>query len=99
MNGQKVPPVRHYVLVWIGLMLLLFLTLGSAYVPMGAFNAVANLGIATAKMLLVVVFFMHLNQASSLVRLFAAVGVVWLGLLLGLSLAELLTRNPVPAPW
>ncbi len=99
MNGQKVPSVKSYLLVWVGLLVLLFTSLGSAYIKMGAFNVVANLSVAVCKMMLVVVFFMHLRRASALVRLFSAVGLVWLMFLFGLSLADFLTRHRVPAPW
>ena len=99
MNAASVPPIRRYLLVWIVLLILLFLSLGSAYVQMGALNVVANLSIAVIKMLLVALFFMHLKHASPLIRIVSVVGLVWLLLMFGLSLADFLTRNPVPPPW
>jgi len=38
-----------YVLTWLGLMALLALTFGSAYLPMGAWNSAANMAISCAK--------------------------------------------------
>jgi len=68
---------------------LLGLTLGSAYVPMGWFNVTVNLGVSVAKMLLVMTFFMHLRNASALVRIFSGIGFLWLLALLVLSLIDL----------
>jgi cytochrome c oxidase subunit 4 len=99
MKGREVPEVRTYLVVWVGLLTLLTLTLGSAYVPMGTLNTVANLGIAVAKAALVMLFYMHLRQSSGLTRLFAVAGFVWLGLLIGLTLTDVLTRAVPPAPW
>lgn len=98
MNAQ-VASTRSYLLVWAALMLLLGLTLGSAYIAMGMFNIVMNVGVAVAKMLLVMIFFMHLRHASSLIRIFAAVGFVWLLVLLVLTVADYLSRIHVVPPW
>jgi cytochrome c oxidase subunit 4 len=99
MKAESPPSVGRYLLVWVGLLALLFSSLGSAYVQMGAFNTVANLGIAACKMLLVALFFMHLNRASPLIRIVSGVGLVWVLIMLGLSLSDFLTRIPVPPPW
>jgi cytochrome c oxidase subunit 4 len=73
-------------------MALLGLTLGSAFVPMGAFNTAVNLAIATAKALLVAIFFMHLRHASGLNRVASTLGLLWLALLLVLTVADFLAR-------
>lgn len=97
--NEKVASIRSYMLVWAGLMLLLGLTLGSAYIQMGPFNAVVNIGVALAKMLLVMIFFMHLRHATPLVRVFSMVGLLWLLVLLVLSLSDYLFRVRVEPPW
>ena len=99
MKHHNVPAVGSFVLVWAAQLALLFISLGSAYLSLGSFNVVANLGLAAVQMLLGALFFMHLKDASALVRMFSAVGLVWLLLLFGLTLADFLTRHPVPAPW
>ncbi len=99
MSERNVPTVMSFTLVWVAQMILIFVSLGSAYVPMGPFNLVSNLGMSFVQMLLGALFFMHLKGASPLIRLFSAVGLVWLLLMFGLSLADFLTRNVVPAPW
>ncbi len=92
-------PVKTYVWSWVGLIALLALTLGSAFIPMGLFNGVVNLAIAALKALVVAVFFMHLRHASGLLRLAAVIGLFMLGLLVVLSSADYATRHIAPAPW
>lgn len=88
-----------YVVVWLGLMILLALTLASSYIPMGPWNTAANLGISCAKALLIALYFMHLRQAGALLRIAAVVGLLWLALLFGLSWSDMGTRSISPAPW
>jgi cytochrome c oxidase subunit 4 len=83
-------------LVWAALLALLALTVGSAYVPMGAFNTVTNLGIAAAKAGLVAVFFMGLRRPDPLLRLAAAAAFFWLLIMFALTLSDFLTRSPGP---
>ncbi|HEY1288465.1 MAG TPA: cytochrome C oxidase subunit IV family protein [Burkholderiales bacterium] len=88
-----------YVLTWLGLMALLALTFGSAYLPMGPWNSATNMAISCLKALLIAVFFMHLRQAGALLRLAACIGLLWLALLFGLSWTDFGTRTLSPAPW
>jgi cytochrome c oxidase subunit 4 len=81
-----------YVLTWLALMALLALTLGSAYLPMGAWNSVANMAISCAKALLIAVFFMHLRHAGALLRIAAFTALLWLALLFCLSWTDLAYR-------
>ena len=50
------------------------------------------LAIASTKAVLVALFFMHLRHAERLVWIFAGVGLLWLFILLGLTLADFDTR-------
>ena len=92
MIRHPVAAAGSYVLVWIGLLILLALTLGSAYLPLGWLNGVVNLAIAVAKALLVMTFFMHLRSSHYVLRIAAAAGFFWLAILIGLSLSDFLTR-------
>ena len=80
-------------LIWLALMLLLGLTVGSAYVPLGVGNGLVNYGVAVTKAALVVIFFMHLDRSRALVRLAALCGLFWLMFLFSLSLGDYLTRD------
>jgi cytochrome c oxidase subunit IV len=81
-------------LVWAALLVLLGITVGGAYVPLGPFNTVLALAIAAAKAALVFIFFMHLTRSSALLRLAAVAGLFWLIFLFSLSLSDYFTR-----PW
>lgn len=92
MIAHPVPPARTYVLVWVALIVLLLVTLGSAYVQLGRLNSAINLAVAVVKALLVVFFFMHLRSSHSVLRIVAAAGFFWLAILIGLSLTDFLAR-------
>jgi len=88
-----------YFLTWVALMVFLALTLGSSYIPMGAWNSPTNIAISCAKALLIAVFFMHLRHAGALLRIAALTALIWLALLFGLSGSDYLTRGISAAPW
>lgn len=77
-------------------MLLLALTWSVAYVDLGAFNVIVALAIAIVKAILVALFFMHIKGSSAVLRLAAAVGVIWLMIMLALTLSDYFTRGWVP---
>jgi cytochrome c oxidase subunit 4 len=93
------PRTRAYALTWAALLALLAATFGLAHLRLGVWNPVASLAIAAVKALLVACIFMRLRRASALVALFAAVGLVMLAILLGLSFSDYATRTISPAPW
>ncbi len=78
--------------VWIGLLLLLLASVGYAYLPGGPAKLPVGLLIAAAKVALIAEIFMELRKASPLVRVAAAAGAFWLGLLFLFSFADFLTR-------
>lgn len=86
-----------YFLTWLALMVLLALTTASSFIPMGAWNTVANMGISCAKALLIALFFMHLRGAGALLRIAAITGLLWLAILFSLSWTDLGTRPSAPA--
>lgn len=91
---MKTASLRVYVGTWVALMVLFALTLGSSFVPLHGFNTALNVAIAVAKAALVAIIFMRLRASSALVRLVALAGVVWLLILIGLSLTDVLSRSP-----
>lgn len=96
-----VVPISTYVLVFLALMVGTALTTGVAYIDMGRWNTVAALTIAVIKMLLVVLFFMHVKYATGLTRIVILAGFFWLGIMITLSCADELTRvwEMNPAGW
>jgi cytochrome c oxidase subunit 4 len=92
-------PLRTYWLIFYWLMGLLVATVLAAQVNLDrllpGLNLIVAMIIATAKGLLVVLFFMHVKQASKLTWLFASAAFVWLGILMFLSFNDYLLRDPI----
>ena len=84
---------RRPLLVWFALLVLLGITVGSAYIPLGVGNGIINYSIAAAKAALVLIFFMHLDRARALLRLAALSGIFWVLFLFSLSFGDYLTRD------
>jgi cytochrome c oxidase subunit 4 len=79
--------------VWIALLVLLAITVATAYVPLGAFNTILNMGIAAAKVALIVLFFMKILASRPLIQLASVVGLFWLILMFALTAGDYLTRS------
>ena len=95
-SAVRTHPARIYWRNCAALMLLLALTWCIGYADLGMFNLIIALAIAIIKALLVALFFMHLKSGNSLLRLAAAVGAIWLLILLSLTLSDYFTRGWVP---
>jgi cytochrome c oxidase subunit 4 len=91
--------VRRLGAAWLGLLLLLAASLGSAYIPLGIGNFVAGIAIAAIKTGIVVVVFMQLPGALPATRIAAAMGVAVLLVLAALSGVDYATRRVEPAAW
>ncbi len=92
LTSDHIVPVKVYFGVAGGLYVLLILTVAISLIDLGSLNIVAALAIAVAKMLLVVLFFMHVRWSSRMVWLFASGGLVWLGIMFMLTMADFLSR-------
>ena len=84
--------------VWLGLLALMALTTGMAFVPLGAGNLPLALAIAIAKALLVLWFFMELKGSAGLTRIVAAAGFFWLLIFVTLTWADFGHRHDVHVP-
>jgi cytochrome c oxidase subunit IV len=78
--------------VGLALLLLLALTIGLANVNLGRWNLVAAMAIATAKLALIALYFMHLRFSGKTLWVFAGAGFFWFLVMVGLSLSDYLTR-------
>ncbi|MBM0206753.1 cytochrome C oxidase subunit IV family protein [Micromonospora sp. STR1s_5] len=83
---------RRNLVIWGALMALLIITLVAAYIPLGPANTAIGVAIAAAKAGLVLMLFMELVKAKSLIRLAAVSGLVFVTVLFALSLADVLSR-------
>ncbi len=96
MNDGPSAPQMLYVVVWLALLGLLLVNLGTAYLPLGRLNGLLNLAVALFMAALVMMYSMHLRDSGVLIRITAAAGFVFLAILIGLSLTDFLTRTNVP---
>jgi cytochrome c oxidase subunit IV len=97
-NDADLARHAHRVLVaWLALLALMFASLGSAYLSMGALNPIAGLAIAAVKSAIVIAFFMGLARASGMVRIVAATGLATWALLAALAGVDYATRRIEPA--
>src|SRR5579883_783768 len=94
--SSPVIPRKIFIRVWVALLALLALTWVLAQLNLGRFNAVAALTIAVLKMLLVILYFMHVRYSTRLTWIFVAAGFIWLLIMLDLTLSDYFTRGLVP---
>ncbi len=80
------------VAVWAILVLSALVSLEAAYRPLGALNAVVNLVIAAAMVILLWLFLMDLVGSRVLIRLIAAAGLLWLSFMFALTFSDYLFR-------
>src|SRR5678816_3626172 len=93
MSAGHVAPKSLYYMIFGALMIGTALTVGAAFVDMGAFNNVVMLTIACTKAFLVVLFFMHVRWSSRLTWVVAASGFFWLLIVFGITMTDYLTRG------
>jgi cytochrome c oxidase subunit 4 len=103
-----VVPVKTYLGIFVALLALTALTTGVAFVDFDKLhtgiqlldvlplNTVVALAIAVAKMLLVILFFMHVKYSSGLTKVVLMSGFLFLAILVSLTLADELTRGWSP---
>ena len=84
---------KTYYKVTAALMVLLVLTVAVSFLSLGDFGIVVALAIAAAKMMLIVLFFMHVRYSSRLTILVAGAGLFWLLILFFFTFSDYLARN------
>lgn len=97
--AEHVTSRKVYLLIFAALMVLTAATVVVAKIDLGVLNDVVAMGIAVAKALLVLLFFMHVRYSTRLTVLTAVGGFLWLAILISLTLGDYLTRGvllPVP---
>jgi cytochrome c oxidase subunit IV len=88
-----VVPIKTYLIVAAWLALLMVVTVSAAAFDLGIWNTPIAMAIALAKAALIVLFFMHVRYGTPLLRIFAAGGFLWLLILFGLTMSDVLTRG------
>jgi cytochrome c oxidase subunit 4 len=92
-TGPHVEPVRTYVAIFVGLLVLTGITVAVAFADLGPLNNVIALAIAGGKATLVALFFMHLRFGSRGSKIAAIAGIAWLVHMIAWTLADYLTRT------
>jgi cytochrome c oxidase subunit IV len=87
--------VAHYVFTWVGLLVLTAISLALSYLTLGWLETPVALTIAVIKATLVALFFMHLWEAPFSYRFALAASLLFVLLVIGLTVADLLNRDHV----
>jgi cytochrome c oxidase subunit 4 len=101
-DHDHIVPRWIYVSVLVTLLVLLVLTVVTAFVDLDArFHAShLNMGVAVliamCKAFLIILFFMHVKYSSRVVWAFAGAAFVWLGILMTLTLTDYMSRPQPP---
>jgi cytochrome c oxidase subunit 4 len=87
-----VSPMAYFA-VYISLLIATGLTVGAAFIDLGAFNPVLAVGIACFKGALVILFFMHVYYSSRLMKLTVAAGFFTFLVLIMMTLTDYMSRS------
>lgn len=89
---------KTYFIIYGALLGLMFLTLGAALVDLGPANFVVAMGIATVKMLLILLYFMHVRYSDKLTWVFSTAAFFWLVIMVVGTLNDYFTRGYLNVP-
>ena len=86
-----VSPVQ-YSMVFAALLVGTAITVGAAFINMGALNPVVALAIACTKAVIVILFFMHVKYQSRLIKMTVASGFFTFMVLIVMTLSDYISR-------
>jgi cytochrome c oxidase subunit IV len=95
---QHISSIQTNVTVFVALLVLLFVTVGAAYLPLGPLNFATAMAVATAKAVLIVVYFMHAKYSHRLTAVIAMASLLWLSIMVALTLTDYLSRGWLDVP-
>ncbi len=95
MSGMY-PTRRRLWGVGLALALLLVCTVAASQLPLGRFQIVLGLGFASAKAVLIGLYFMNLRHEAAVIRVVVVGVFLWLSLLVGLVVIDDRTREHTP---
>lgn len=97
-SGVHVSPLSTYLSIFVALMVLSAITVGAAFVNLGALNPIVALLIAGIKATLVILFFMHVKYSSRLVKITVVLSLFFVAILFAETLMDYATRGWVGGP-
>ncbi len=98
MNAEAVVSRKTFFLVYVALMVLLVLTYVASLFNLGFVGIVIAMAIAACKAVLIILYFMHVKVSRQLIWIAAIVGFIWLGIMMGLTFNDYLSRNWLGVP-
>jgi cytochrome c oxidase subunit IV len=96
--SHPVVPIKLYVGVFLALIALTVTTVAVSKVELGEYNFVVAMTIAVIKGTLVILFFMHVKQSSSMTKVFVVAGFFWMAILFVFVLSDYFSRGWLPGP-
>src|SRR4029077_6556857 len=90
---HHIASIRTNILVFVALLVLLFATVGAAYLPLGPLHFPVAMTFAVVKAVLIVLFFMHVLYSHRLTMVVCLASCLWLGIMIALTLSDYLTRG------
>ncbi|HXE43294.1 MAG TPA: cytochrome C oxidase subunit IV family protein [Candidatus Baltobacteraceae bacterium] len=87
------PTKKAFVLIWLALVVMHFMILGSAYLNLGFINTPLILVLAVVQMLLILAYFMEVRYSAKLIWVAAAAGFFWLLIQWTLTFSDYLMRQ------
>ncbi len=89
---NEVVPKRVYFTVWIVIVVLSVVNAALAFVRLGPFNSAVTMLIAVFNAFLIVWYVIGVRRYPPLMKVIVAIGFVWMGLMIHLTMADYLTR-------
>jgi len=96
-HSEHIVSPKVYAGILVALLVGTVLTVEAAKINLHRWNIVLALTIATIKMTLVILFFMHGKYSSRRTKLVIVAGFFWLAIMLGLTLQDYSTRHAEPS--
>ncbi|UCC81143.1 MAG: cytochrome C oxidase subunit IV family protein [Candidatus Zixiibacteriota bacterium] len=94
-ENRHIIPARTYIAVGVGLLLLTAVTVGVSFIHLEGWNAIAAVGIASVKALLVALIFMHLLYDKKIFLVIFSTAILFLGIFLALTMFDILSRGEI----
>ncbi|XPV75490.1 MAG: cytochrome C oxidase subunit IV family protein [Desulfovibrio sp.] len=93
MAEKHITSYKMLITIWLGLMVLTFLTVYAARIDFGFFNVVIALSIASLKAGVVIFFFMHLLYENIMLKSFVLITFIILAIFIGLTFFDVAFRQ------
>ncbi len=93
-TSHIVTPVGTYVVIFVSLLVLTFVTYWVATIDLGWLNTPVALAVAVCKASLVIIYFMGVRYNTPLTKVVVLAGFFWLLIMFGITMGDYISR-----PW